>query len=56
MQFEMPTKEQCENLRKTFGIEVELVEEEVNNNNLVDGKLSTHHIDYVDGELKIITD
>ena len=27
MQFEMPTKEQCENLKKTFGIEVELVEE-----------------------------
>ena len=28
MQFEMPTKEQCENLKKTFGIEVELVDEE----------------------------
>lgn len=28
MQFEMPTKEQCENLKKTFGIEVELVEED----------------------------
>ena len=27
MNFEMPTKEQCENLKKTFGIEVELVEE-----------------------------
>lgn len=27
MQFEMPTKEQCENLKKTFGIEVELVNE-----------------------------
>jgi hypothetical protein len=27
MQFEMPTKEQCENLKKTFGIEVELVDE-----------------------------
>lgn len=27
MQFEMPTAEQCENLKKTFGIEVELVEE-----------------------------
>lgn len=27
MQFEMPTEEQCENLKKTFGIEVELVEE-----------------------------
>lgn len=26
MQFEMPTEEQCENLRKTFGIEVELVD------------------------------
>ncbi len=26
MQFEMPTKEQCENLKKTFGIEVELIE------------------------------
>lgn len=26
--FEMPTKEQCENLKKTFGIEVELVDEE----------------------------
>lgn len=26
--FEMPTKEQCENLKKTFGIEVELVEED----------------------------
>lgn len=25
--FEMPTKEQCENLKKTFGIEVELVNE-----------------------------
>lgn len=25
MQFEMPTKEQCENLKKIFGIEVELV-------------------------------
>lgn len=25
MQFEMPTEEQCENLKKTFGIEVELV-------------------------------
>ena len=28
MQFEMPTKEQCENLKKTFGIEVELVDED----------------------------
>lgn len=28
MQFEKPTKEQCENLKKTFGIEVELVDEE----------------------------
>jgi hypothetical protein len=28
MQFEMPTEEQCENLKKTFGIEVELVNEE----------------------------
>jgi len=28
MQFEMPTKEQCENLKKTFGIEVELIEKE----------------------------
>lgn len=27
MQFEMPTKEQCENLKKTFGIEVEEVED-----------------------------
>ena len=27
MQFEMPTEEQRENLKKTFGIEVELVEE-----------------------------
>ena len=27
MQFEMPTEEQCENLKKTFGIEVELVDE-----------------------------
>lgn len=27
MQFEMPTKEQCENLKKTFGIEVEAVED-----------------------------
>ena len=27
MHFEMPTEEQCENLKKTFGIEVELVEE-----------------------------
>ena len=26
MQFEMPTEEQCDNLRKTFGIEVELVD------------------------------
>ena len=26
MQFEMPTEEQCENIRKTFGIEVELVD------------------------------
>ena len=56
MRFEMPTAEQCENLKKTFGIEVELVDEEVDNNNFVDGKLSTHHIDYVDGELKIIND
>lgn len=29
MQFEMPTIEQCENLKKTFGIEVELIDEEV---------------------------
>lgn len=29
MQFEMPTKEQCENLKKTFGIEVESINEEV---------------------------
>ena len=28
MQFEMPTKEQCENLKKMFGIEVELVNED----------------------------
>lgn len=28
MQFEMPTKEQRENLKKTFGIEVELVDED----------------------------
>lgn len=28
MQFEMPTEEQRENLKKTFGIEVELVDEE----------------------------
>ena len=28
MQFEMPTEEQRENLKKTFGIEVELVNEE----------------------------
>ena len=28
MQFELPTEEQRENLRKTFGIEVELVEED----------------------------
>lgn len=27
MQFEMPTKEQRENLKRTFGIEVELVDE-----------------------------
>lgn len=27
MQFEMPTEEQRENLKKTFGIEVELIEE-----------------------------
>jgi hypothetical protein len=27
MQFVMPTKEQCENLKKTFGIEVELVDD-----------------------------
>ena len=27
MQFEMPTEEQCENLKKTFGIEVEKIEE-----------------------------
>ena len=26
MQFEMPTEEQCKNLKKTFGIEVELVD------------------------------
>lgn len=26
MQFEMPTEEQCENLKKVFGIEVELVD------------------------------
>lgn len=56
MHFEMPTEEQCENLKKTFGIEVEWVDEEISNNNLVDGKLSTHHIDYVDGEIKIIND
>ena len=29
MKFEMPTKEQCENLKKTFGIEVELVNDEL---------------------------
>ena len=28
MQFEMPTEEQCENLKKTFGIEVELIDVE----------------------------
>lgn len=28
MQFEMPTEEQRENLKKTFGIEIELVDEE----------------------------
>ena len=28
IQFEMPTKEQCENLKKTFGIEVELVDKD----------------------------
>jgi hypothetical protein len=28
MQFEMPTEEQRENLKKTFGIEIELVNEE----------------------------
>jgi hypothetical protein len=28
MEFERPTEEQRENLRKTFGIEVELVEDE----------------------------
>jgi hypothetical protein len=28
MQFEMPTEDQCENLRKIFGIEVELVNED----------------------------
>ena len=28
MQFEMPTEEQRENLKKTFGIEVEWVDEE----------------------------
>lgn len=28
MQFEMPTKEQCKNLKKTFGIEVEWLGEE----------------------------
>ena len=28
MQFEMTTKEQCENLKKTFGIEVEWLGEE----------------------------
>ena len=28
MQFEMPTEEQCENLKKTFGIEVELIEDD----------------------------
>jgi hypothetical protein len=28
MQFEMPTEEQRENLKKTFGIEVELINEE----------------------------
>ena len=28
MEFEMPTEEQRKNLRKTFGIEVELVEDE----------------------------
>ena len=27
MQFEMPTKEQCENLKKIFGIEIELVDD-----------------------------
>ena len=26
MQFEMPTEEQCKNLKKIFGIEVELVD------------------------------
>ena len=29
MQFEMPTEEQRENLKKTFGIEVELINKEV---------------------------
>ena len=28
MQFEMPTEEQCKNLKKTFGIEVELIKEQ----------------------------
>lgn len=28
MQFEMPTKEQRENLKKIFGIEVELIDED----------------------------
>ena len=28
MKFEMPTKEQCENLKKTFGIEVELIKKD----------------------------
>lgn len=28
MKFEMPTKEQCENLKKTFGIEIELIEKD----------------------------
>ena len=28
MQYEMPTEEQRENLKKTFGIEVELIEEQ----------------------------
>ena len=32
MQFEMPTEEQRENLKKTFGIEVELINEEENSN------------------------
>ena len=28
MQFEIPTEEQCENLKKTFGIEVEMIDKD----------------------------